>query len=140
MGPWGILSVGVVVVVADQVTKSLAARRLTRRSGQGGVLSLSINRRLPLTSYSSAPMLAVIWLGAVSCAALALTVSPALRADPVAVAGMTAAIAGATSNLVDWLRAGAIVDFISLGWWPAFNLADAAIVTGGGLAVLSLFI
>jgi lipoprotein signal peptidase len=31
-----------------------------------------------------------------------------------------------------------VVDFIAIGWWPAFNLADVAIVGGGVLAALSL--
>jgi signal peptidase II len=36
--------------------------------------------------------------------------------------------------MLDRLRAGAVTDFIDLPWWPAFNLADAAITLG----VLSL--
>jgi lipoprotein signal peptidase len=67
-----------------------------------------------------------------------LAASPTLRAQPDAVAGITAALAGAACNLIDWIRRRAIVDFISVGWWPAFNLADAAIVIGGVLAGLSM--
>ena len=73
-----------------------------------------------------------------ACASLAVVVSPALRTDPMATIGIAAALAGATSNLADWIQRGRIVDFICIGWWPAFNLADAAIVTGGVLAGLSL--
>jgi signal peptidase II len=52
--------------------------------------------------------------------------------------GIGAAIGGATGNLFDQLRRGAIVDFIAIGWWPVFNVADAAIVSGAGLALLSI--
>ncbi len=47
-----------------------------------------------------------------------------------ALAGLGLAFGGAASNLLDILRRGYVVDFIDLGWWPVFNLADAAILTG----------
>jgi signal peptidase II len=43
-------------------------------------------------------------------------------------------LGGAFGNLIDRLREGAVVDFIDVGWWPIFNLADSCIVTG--IAVL----
>ena len=43
-------------------------------------------------------------------------------------------IGGAVGNVIDRLRFGAVADFFDLhvaGWhWPAFNVADAAIVVG----------
>lgn len=42
---------------------------------------------------------------------------------------------GAGGNLHDRLLAGRVTDFIDLGWFPVFNLADAAIVVG--VAILS---
>lgn len=48
---------------------------------------------------------------------------------------------GAGGNLTDrLLRApgparGHVVDWVDLGWWPSFNLADTAIVGGGVLLV-----
>ena len=55
--------------------------------------------------------------------------------------GLGLAIGGALSNVVDRLRLGSVRDFIDVYWrdwhWPAFNLADAAIVTG--LAIVILF-
>lgn len=51
-------------------------------------------------------------------------------------------LGGATGNLIDRvLRSpgplrGHVVDFIDFRWWPVFNVADSAIVTGGLLAVL----
>jgi len=50
--------------------------------------------------------------------------------SPLAVMGMGCALGGAAGNLMDILRQGNIVDFIDLGWWPVFNLADVAIVGG----------
>ena len=53
-------------------------------------------------------------------------------------------LGGAIGNLVDRIRLGYVVDFIDLhvgGWhWPAFNIADSAIVVGVALLLIeSLF-
>jgi signal peptidase II len=49
-------------------------------------------------------------------------------------------LGGAVGNAIDRLRFGAVVDFLdfhALGYhWPAFNVADSAIVIGAGLLVL----
>lgn len=46
-------------------------------------------------------------------------------------------LAGAAGNVIDRIRFGAVVDFLdfhALGYhWPAFNVADSAIVVGAGL-------
>jgi signal peptidase II len=47
-------------------------------------------------------------------------------------------LGGIVGNLIDRLCLGAVTDFISLGWWPAFNIADSAVVVGGALFVYSL--
>lgn len=37
---------------------------------------------------------------------------------------------GALGNLLDRIMYGSVVDFIDVGWWPVFNLADSSIVVG----------
>lgn len=39
-------------------------------------------------------------------------------------------VGGALGNLADRAREGAVIDFIDPSFWPAFNIADTAIVTG----------
>lgn len=39
-------------------------------------------------------------------------------------------LGGTVGNLIDRLRFGGVTDFIDFGFWPAFNLADSAIVVG----------
>ena len=47
---------------------------------------------------------------------------------------------GAIGNLIDRVRAGYVVDFIDLTFWPVFNVADSAICVGvAGLAFTVLF-
>ena len=58
--------------------------------------------------------------------------------------GLGFIIGGALGNVVDRVRFGAVVDFLDVhAWgyhWPAFNVADSAIVVGAGaLIVESLF-
>ena len=43
---------------------------------------------------------------------------------------------GALGNLVDRLRAGEVTDYVEVGSWPPFNLADVAITVG--VAVFAL--
>jgi signal peptidase II len=50
-------------------------------------------------------------------------------------AAIGVALGGALGNVVDVWRHGGVVDFIDLGWWPVFNLADAAIVGGVLVAI-----
>jgi signal peptidase II len=49
-------------------------------------------------------------------------------------------IGGAIGNVIDRIRWGAVADFLDFhvaGWhWPAFNVADSAIVVGVGLLLL----
>ncbi len=47
--------------------------------------------------------------------------------------GLTLVAAGALGNLFDRVLFGGVVDFIDLGFWPAFNVADALVVVGVGL-------
>lgn len=53
-------------------------------------------------------------------------------------------IGGAVGNIIDRLRFGAVFDFLdfhAFGWhWPAFNVADSAIVVGVCLLLLEGFL
>ena len=44
--------------------------------------------------------------------------------------GLGLILGGTVGNLIDRLRLGYVTDFIDFGFWPAFNLADSAIVVG----------
>lgn len=39
-------------------------------------------------------------------------------------------LGGTMGNLIDRLRLGYVTDFISIGIWPAFNIADSAVTVG----------
>ncbi len=89
--------------------------------------------------------LVVFFLIAFSAAALVLVLVLLWRgaASPWAGASLGLILGGALGNLVDRLNNGGVVDFLDfhLGpyHWPAFNVADSAIVIGAAVLMLELF-
>ena len=53
-------------------------------------------------------------------------------------------LGGAVGNLIDRVAAGFVVDFLLVHWdehyFPAFNVADAAISVGAGCLILDMFL
>lgn len=49
--------------------------------------------------------------------------------------GSTLVLAGAISNFADRIIYGGVIDFISIGSWPLFNIADALICCGLAIMV-----
>ncbi|HEY60568.1 MAG TPA: signal peptidase II [Anaerolineae bacterium] len=47
---------------------------------------------------------------------------------------------GAIGNLIDRLTIGHVIDFISVGTFPVFNIADACITVGVGVMIMSLWL
>jgi len=39
-------------------------------------------------------------------------------------------LGGALGNMWDRVQQGAVVDFVDIGFWPIFNVADVSVVTG----------
>ncbi len=134
-----VAAVALGVLVLDQVTKSLALAHLAA----GPVhligplsLALAFNTGIAFSLGASLPG-AIVALGAVLVAALAVSVR--LVRSPGTAVAVGLLLGGALGNLADRLvRAnhGAVVDFVHLGFWPTFNLADVAVVSGCALLAL----
>ena len=119
----------VVAVVVDVVTKWLAATRLPGASVDLGVgrLQLSYNTGVAFSLGDGLPTWAVrVLAGVVTGGVLVVFVAGWLR--PPVPAGLV--LGGAVANIVDRAGDGAVTDFLWLGWFPTFNLADAAITLG----------
>ncbi|MBI4637783.1 MAG: signal peptidase II [Candidatus Rokubacteria bacterium] len=139
------------VLVLDQITKAVALGRLTPGVPidlVDGVLALTLvmNPGLAFGLLAGLPA-AWRWLvAALSMVALIVLARVALRVLPQG--GWPARLAiglifgGATGNLIDRARFGAVVDFVDVHWrgyhWPAFNVADSAITVGVLLLALRL--
>jgi signal peptidase II len=53
---------------------------------------------------------------------------------------MTLQLAGAVGNLIDRLTQGTVTDFISVGTFAVFNIADASISVGTAILVLAVWL
>jgi len=53
---------------------------------------------------------------------------------------MSMQLGGAIGNLVDRLTLGRVTDFISVGAFPVFNIADASITVGAAVLLLGVWI
>ncbi len=129
------LLIGGALVTAsiDQASKrAVLADEAVRRVGGVPVgVHRMINQRggpFGLTRTQAVVVLIVV----ASCLIAAVTLGPSLPV--LGVAGLGFALGGATSNLADRVVRGGVIDFIVIGRWPAFNLADAAIVCGALMA------
>jgi len=146
LGRWGAIVASVVVVlVADQLSKSWALGRL----GAGEIievlptlnLRLTFNTGMAFSKGSTAgPLIGIV---AIVIAGVLLFVSRRITSTlQLVLIGVV--IGGALGNVIDRLTrvgevgatgtgfmSGAVVDFIAVSWWAVFNIADAAIVVGG---------
>jgi signal peptidase II len=128
------------VLVADQLTKRLAVERLARGPLHiiGPIsLRLEYNTGLAFSLGSGSAWPQV--LAVVAFIGVLVLATRGLRSDLLAV-GLGLVLGGALGNLADRFvsgHGGAIVDFVRVGFWPTFNLADAAIVVGCGLVLVA---
>jgi signal peptidase II len=125
------LAAGSLLFMLDVASKHVV-RRLPRAS-YGLMPGLQVTRvqlaRADFSQTRGKAGLVLTWLVAMTCAAI-LVYSGRAFETPVAQVGVGAALGGALGNLLDVLRRQAITDFLDLGWWPVFNLADVGIVGG----------
>ncbi len=143
---WLGLGVAALIVVLDQLSK-WAITEIVMVPPQTIPVFPSFNLTLvynPGVSFGQ-----MDWLGPWALSALAIAISAALvvwlrKAEtPLLATALGIVIGGAIGNVIDRMRYGAVVDFLDFyipgtGWphWPAFNVADSAIVVGVGLIIL----
>jgi signal peptidase II len=132
------IAAAVGVVAADQASKAFVLSRSWTADSNAGFLSVRkvLLRRGPLMFYFTPATQVGLWIASIAIAAV-LVRAGMIAENALNAAAIGAALGGAAGNIADRLRHGAIVDFIAIGRWPPFNLADVAIVMGVGLLVLS---
>lgn len=122
--------ISVLVLVVDQAAKLSARSFEAVRLGPFGRLA-SVPGRLWLARSLTSRRTA-LWLWPV--AAAALVVGTAGMPSSHVFVGLL--LGGSLSNLTEASVRGSVTDFVCLRFWPAFNLADVALVVGAlGLAM-----
>lgn len=143
-----LLAIAATLFVLDLLTKVAVVawiRPGERVSIIGDLVELVLVRN-PGAAFSMAT--GMTWLFTIIAAAVVigvLRIGRSLR-SPLWAVGLGGVLGGALGNLMDRLfrspgpMQGHVVDFVSVGWWPVFNVADSSIVCGAILLVaLTLF-
>jgi signal peptidase II len=139
------VAVAALVVLFDQLTKTWAVNALD----DGHDVDVIWTLRFHLTfnggmAFSQGRGLGpVIGIVAIIVVVI-LLVSLRRTGSTVAAVAVGLVVGGAAGNILDRLfrsgdgfLKGEVVDFIDLQWWPVFNVADAAVVIGGILLLVS---
>jgi signal peptidase II len=123
---------GAALLFLDQSSKRL----IQLRTADGSIASTAAvciryvaNTRALYSRNSVRAFLLMVWIAA-AASALTLHLSGSAFQSRAAMIGLGAALGGAAGNLLDILRSRSVTDFIDLGWWPVFNIADVAIIAG----------
>jgi signal peptidase II len=136
---WALVSASIVVVL-DQTTKQAAAAAIDPGHPDQIIFGIDItnvrNRGVAFGLLGGGGDLVVIVTVATIALLLVYFAFHAARPGLWLVVGL--GVGGALGNLADRVRIGAAIDFIDPPLWPAFNLADVAIV--GGVAWLALML
>ena len=137
----GLLSVAVAAIVADQLTKQLVTSQLALDDEVHVAGPLTIhhvqNSGIAFGLFASATPV-VTMLTAIAVGWMLWFFARAGARHPVLPVALGLLIGGSASNLIDRVRLGHVTDFIDLGFWPAFNLADAFIVSGVVILLVAL--
>ena len=143
-GPWqwgGLIAVVAAAVAGDQLTKYVVSSELRLDQSTTVLGPLEIHRvqnsGIAFGLFSSATAVVIV-LTAVAVAWMLVFFARSGSRHPVIPAALGLLIGGSVSNLVDRVRLGHVTDFLDLGWWPAFNLADTFIVVGVAILLAAL--
>ncbi|WP_235870576.1 signal peptidase II [Rhodococcus xishaensis] len=143
-----LVGIAVVILAFDLVTKVLVVAFIDPADPVriiGDTVTLTLVRN-PGAAFSMATgMTWLLTLVAVGVVIGVIRIGRSLG-SPWWALGLGLVLGGALGNLVDRIFRspgpfqGHVVDFVSVGWWPVFNVADSAIVCGAILLVaLTLF-
>lgn len=137
----GLAAVAVAAILADQLTKHIVAGQLSLGEELRVLGPLSIrhvqNTGIAFGLFAGATSLVVV-LTAVAVIWMLVYFARSGARHPVLPVALGLVIGGSVSNLVDRVRLGHVTDFLSIRWWPAFNLADSFIVVGVALLLGAL--
>lgn len=121
-----------VVLAADQIVKALVVSAMQRGEERDIVAGIKLvntrNSGVAFGQLQNGGVIVTVVIAIAICALLAYFARHARLPLMWLPTGLL--LGGALGNVVDRIREGAVVDFLKLPYWPAFNGADAAITIG----------
>ena len=131
---WPVLLIVAALLALDQGTKYLVTTnispgqsipaegffRITFVYNTGSAFGLFVGQNTALTAVSFLGVGVLLWFYRTHS-----------RPDQLFRLSLGLMLAGALGNLADRLTVGRVIDFIDVGPWPIFNVADSSIVVGG---------
>jgi signal peptidase II len=125
----------------EQVVLSDSYFRLRYAENPGAAFGLF--RSVP--DHLRGPLFHLVSIGAVILIAYYVSKLRGTKDELWAKWGLPLVLGGAVGNYVDRLARGFVIDFLEAHWlekayWPAFNVADTAIVVGVGLLLVDSFV
>jgi signal peptidase II len=145
---WGIFTIAAVIIALDQWTKWLVRTNIP--AGQSwlpdSLLWLSPYARI-VHWYNRGAAFGIFQEGSMVFTVLAFIVSAAIiyyypqvsSTDWPLRLAMSMQLGGAIGNLIDRLTIGHVTDFISVGTFPVFNIADSSISVGCVVLLLGVW-
>jgi signal peptidase II len=130
---WTVLQLAALVLLLDQFTKYLVIQLLPFRSSfplEGFLRFTHVHNTgsaFGILQGLNTPLIFVSFIGVII---LVLIYRSQPHPSNWLRLSLGLQLGGAFGNLIDRLRLGYVTDFIDVGPWPVFNLADASIVTG----------
>lgn len=116
----------VALLIADQAVKALVIAAEPDLDLGLARIVLVYNKGSAFSIFQDANLL-LAWIAII---VLGLFVAFAKHTPKKSMPWAVIAAGGVVGNLIDRVLRGAVVDFIDMGWWPVFNIADAMIVVG----------
>lgn len=131
-------ALGLAVFAADQITKRWVVATLgpeprsavIKVAGDWLTLVYSQNTGVAFGLFQNMPQLFTVTAIMITAGAIYAYAFHLPNRSPWVQLAMGLILGGAIGNIADRLRLGFVVDFISVGWWPVFNLADSAVSVG----------
>jgi len=111
--------------VGESITLIPGLLSLTYIKNDGGAFGILGGSQMVLLVGSTVAVVVVLWMLLSG------------RPSKLTMLGCGLILGGAAGNLLDRLSSGEVTDYIHFSFWYIFNAADAAIVVGVGLLLLS---
>lgn len=124
-------AIAIDVTIADQVTKWLATEHLQAPWNFTSWFSLAYAENTGVAFSFPVPYQLLIPLSLIMVVVIVAYGFRALNMDsPLSMIVLGFITGGAAGNMIDRVVRGFVIDFIQVGWWPTFNLADAFLTVG----------